>query len=141
MLALSARISQGAHPYNTTPEHTARAREIMGPDAWLGPVQRVCLTKDGSRARETGRQLLSAYLALPNYRNSLASLGFSDADLDHDGSDRLVDAMLAWGDETAVAARVQAHLDAGASHVCIQPSNIDNPALPDLRVLEALATQ
>jgi hypothetical protein len=82
---------------------------------------------------------MKIYLALPNYRNNLTWLGFGDEDLDAGGSDRLVDAIVAWGDEQALARRIQDHFDAGADHVCIQPLRPDGAPGPDLRALEALA--
>jgi probable F420-dependent oxidoreductase len=139
MLALAGEIAQGAHPYNTTPEHTARARAILGPTAWLCPAQRVCLTHDERRARQVGRQLISFYLELPNYRNMLLGCGFTELDFEQGGSDRLVDQLFGWGDEATIKARVRAHLDAGANHVCVQAIDLDDPVRPCLRTLEALA--
>jgi len=139
MTALAGRISKGAHPYNTVPEHTARAREILGNEAWLCPMVRVCLTPNATRAREVGRQLLGLYLTLPNYTNMLRASGFSDGDIGGGGSDRLVDALLAWGSAADLETRVREHLDAGASHVCIQAIDPDDPARPGWGALEALA--
>ncbi|MFQ5697026.1 MAG: TIGR03620 family F420-dependent LLM class oxidoreductase [Myxococcota bacterium] len=140
MLALAAERTQGAHPYWTTPEHTARAREILGPERWLCVEQKVVMTSDAPLARRAGRAQLAIYAGLPNYRNNWKRLGFSDEDLDGGGSDRLIDALVAWGDETAIAKRIQEHRDAGASHVCIQPIQPDGPlGEPDWRALEALA--
>jgi probable F420-dependent oxidoreductase len=139
MLALSAESAQGAHPYNVTPEHTARAREILGKGPWLCPEQMVLLETDATKARAVARQNMQVYVGLPNYQNNLKWLGFEDADFADGGSDRLVDAIVAWGDEQTIAARIQAHLDAGADHVCIQPFRPDGEAGPDLRILEALA--
>jgi probable F420-dependent oxidoreductase len=121
------------------PEHTARAREILGEGPILAPEQKVLLETDPSRAREIARANMKTYLGLPNYRNSLRWLGFEDGDLADGGSDRLVDAIVAWGDERAIAERIQAHHDAGADHVCIQPFRADGAPGPDLRILEALA--
>jgi len=139
MLELSAERAQGAHPYLVPPEHTARAREILGRQAWLCPEQMVLLETDASKARAIARQNLRLYLALPNYQANLRWLGFSDADFQGGGSDRVVDAIVAWGDEKAIAARIRAHHDAGADHVCIQPFRPDGTPGPDLRILEALA--
>jgi probable F420-dependent oxidoreductase len=139
MLELSAESARGAHPYNVTPEHTARAREILGTDAWLCPEQKVLLETDASKARATARAALAVYLPLPNYRNNWKWLGFDDADFEDGGSDRFIDAMVAWGDEQTIAERVKAHHDAGADHVCIQPLRPDGAPGPDLRLLEALA--
>ncbi len=120
MVRLSAERTAGAHPYLTPPEHTRMAREAMGPDAYLAPEQAVLLEADPGRAREIGRAFLGRYLELPNYTANLERLGFEPTDMVDGGSDALVDAVIAWGDGDAVAARVQAHLDAGADHVCVQ---------------------
>ena len=139
MLRLARDRARGAHPYFTPPEHTARARTILGPDRWLAPEQKVLLETDAGRARAVARAAMQIYLGLPNYQNNLKWLGFGDDDLAGGGSDRLVDAIVAWGDETAIARRIQAHYDAGADHVCIQPLRADGQPGPDLRLLEALA--
>ena len=121
MLALAAETADGAHPYWTTPEHTAQAREILGPDKMLCVEQKVVLCTDSAEARATARHALGMYASLPNYRNNWLRMGFSEADLDDGGSDRLIDGLVAWGDEGAIADRIEAHQRAGASHVCIQP--------------------
>jgi probable F420-dependent oxidoreductase len=139
MLRLAREQARGAHPYFTTPAHTARAREILGPDAWLAPEQKVLLDTDATRARATARATMQIYLGLPNYQNNLKWLGFTDEDIANGGSDRLVDAIVAWGDEQAIADRIRAHHDAGANHVCIQPLRPDGIPGPDLGVLEAMA--
>ena len=139
MLKLAAEKTAGAHPYNVTPEHTARAREILGPDATLAPEQMVLLETDATKARATARQNLATYLGLPNYRNNWKWQGFEDADFEGGGSDRLIDAIVCWGDEAVIARRIQEHRDAGADHVCIQPFRPDGQGGPDLRILEALA--
>jgi len=139
MLRLAAEKASGAHPYFVPPEHTARAREILGEGPILAPEQKVLLETDPSRAREIARANMKTYLGLPNYQNNLRWLGFGDDDLADGGSDRLVDAIVAWGDEKAIAERIQAHRDAGADHVCIQPFRADGVPGPDLRILEALA--
>jgi probable F420-dependent oxidoreductase len=120
MLALAAELTDGAHPYNVTPEHTAHAREILGLGKMLCPEQMVVLETDPATARGIARRFLRFYLALPNYCNNLKRLGFDDVDFVDGGTNRLVDALIAWGDEGAVRARIQAHRDAGADHVCIQ---------------------
>jgi probable F420-dependent oxidoreductase len=139
MLALAAECAQGAHPYNVTPEHTARAREILGPKTWLCPDQKVMLQTDASAAREAIRANLGVYMSLPNYQNNWRWLGFEESDFADGGSDRLIDALVAWGDEEALRARVKAHHDAGADHVCVQPLKPDGSPGPDLRALEVLA--
>jgi len=139
MLQLSRDAARGAHPYFVPPEHTARAREILGKGAWLCPEQMVLLETDATVARAVARANIQIYLGLPNYRNNLKWLGYTDADLDHGGSDRLVDAIVAWGDEKLIADRIQAHHDAGADHVCIQPFRADGERGFDRSVLEAFA--
>lgn len=120
VLGLSARRSAGAHPYLTTPEHTARARELIGPSAFLTPEHKVVLTTDSARARTVGRQALDMYFNLANYRNNWKRLGFTDDEVSRPGSDRLVDAVVAYGTPDAIAARLNEHLLAGADHVPIQ---------------------
>ncbi len=139
MLELARERTQGAHPYLVPPEHTRRAREILGPGVWLCTEQKVLLEREASKARELSRNALRPYLGLANYRNNLLRLGFAEADLDDGGSDRLVDALVAWGDEKQIEARIREHLDAGADHVCIQPIHPGGLRLPDERILEALA--
>ena len=119
MLALSAEKADGAHPYFAPPEHTARAREIIGDDAFLAPEQMVLLESDPERARRIARENMARYLQLPNYTNNLRRLGFSEDDLSGP-SDRLVDAIVAWGELDAIVGRVREHVDAGADHVCVQ---------------------
>ncbi len=127
MLALSAERADGAHPYNVTPEHTRLARDVLGPGKLLAVEQKVMLETDASAAREAARSTLAIYLGLPNYVNNWRRLGFTDADFADGGSERFLDALVAWGDESAIRARVQAHFDAGADHVCVQ---VLNPGLP-----------
>ncbi len=130
MLRLAAERASGAHPYFVPPEHTARAREILGSDRLLAVEQAVALETDSTKAREVARAHTSRYLALPNYVNNLRRLGFGDADLVGGGSDRLVDAIVAWGDMAAVVGRVRAHQSAGANHICLQVLTADPQALP-----------
>ncbi len=139
MLALAAEKTQGAHPYLMPPEHTAFARKTMGPGAWLCPEQKVLLETDPAKARSTARTAIAMYLGLPNYRTSLERFGFGDDDFASGGSDRLVDAIVAWGDEKAIARRIQAHHDAGANHVCIQPLHPSGLPMVEWDVLEAFA--
>ena len=120
MLSLAADRAAGAHPYFVPVEHTARAREVLGPDALLAPEVSVVLEKDASLARQVARAFAAGYLSLPNYANNLRSLGFGDEDLAGGGSDRLVDAVVAWGEPDGIANRIRQHLDAGANHVCVQ---------------------
>lgn len=130
MLALSGERADGAHTFFVPPEHTATARQTLGPDRWLVPEQAVVLERDPQRARELARRHTSRYVGLGNYAKNLTALGFTDADLADAGSDRLVDALVAWGDVDAVADRVRAHLDAGADHVCLQVLTDDRATLP-----------
>lgn len=119
-LTLAAQRSAGAHPYLTTPEHTAEARQIMGPSALLAPEQKVILEADPTEARAIARNTLGQYLQLPNYTNNFLRMGFTPEDLKHGGSDRLVDGLIAWGDTDRVVRRIYEHHAAGANHVCIQ---------------------
>jgi probable F420-dependent oxidoreductase len=130
MLRLAAERADGAHSYFVTPEHTERAREILATDRILAVEQAVVLETDATKAREIARAHTVRYLALPNYVNNLRRLGFTDADLNDSGSDRLVDAIVAWGDLAAVIDRIRAHQSAGADHVCIQVLPADPQALP-----------
>jgi probable F420-dependent oxidoreductase len=120
MLRLAADRTDGAHPYFVPVEHTAFARETMGEGPLLLVEQAAVLETDPSKAREIARGHMSIYLGLPNYTNNLKRFGFTDDDIADGGSDRLVDAIVVWGDEAAVAERVAAHHDAGADHVCVQ---------------------
>ncbi len=132
--------ADGAHPYNVPPEHTAEARRILGKDKLLCTEQMVLLSTDAAKARAGARAALAHYMALPNYVNNWRRLGFGDADFAGGGSDKFVDAIVAWGDEAAIRKRVQAHWDAGADHVCIQPLHPDDARQRfDARVLELLA--
>jgi probable F420-dependent oxidoreductase len=129
MLALSASRARGAHPYLVTAEHTASARSILGKGPLLLPEQTVILCDSADEARSIGTDWLRAYLALPNYANNLLRSGFSDDDLAH-VSDRLFDAIIAWGDEDAIMRRVAEHRSAGADHVCVQVLAADQRAFP-----------
>ena len=120
VLKLAARRSAGAHPYLTTPEHTASARDLVGPDVFIAPEHKVVLTTDAEQARATGRKALAVYLDLANYLNNWKRLGFTDADVAKPGSDALLDAVIAYGTTDEIAARLRAHLDAGADHVPVQ---------------------
>lgn len=139
MLELAAEQAAGAHPYSVTPEHTARARAILGPAALLCPEQKVLLETDAAKARAIARKQLAIYLALPNYQNNWHWLGFGDADFAGGGSDRLIDALVAWGDERAIRERIAAHHAAGANHVCIQALQHDGLPGADEALLALLA--
>ena len=130
MLALAAERTDGAHPYFVPPDHTRHARTVLGPKKLLAPEQAVVLERDPAIAREIARAHMQTYLQLPNYVNNLHRLGFADDDIRDGGSDKLVDAIVAWGDVGAVVDRVRAHHDAGADHVCIQVLPREASAMP-----------
>jgi probable F420-dependent oxidoreductase len=141
MLEVAKELSDGSHPYNITPEHTAVSRKALGPGKLLCPEQLVLLEKDPATARALGRKALALSLTLPNYRNNYLRQGFKNEDLDNGGSDKLIDGILAWGDEKAIRGRIQQHWDAGADHVCIQPLRKEGATVTaeDEKGLEALA--
>jgi probable F420-dependent oxidoreductase len=120
MLELARTRAAGAHPYFVPVEHTVRARQILGESPVLAPEVAVVLERDAGRARELARTYTAGYLTLPNYTNNLRSLGFDQDDLAGGGSDRLIDAVVCWGDTDAIATRVREHHQAGADHVCVQ---------------------
>ncbi|MDX3401049.1 LLM class F420-dependent oxidoreductase [Streptomyces sp. ME01-18h] len=130
MLDLARDRAAGAIPYLVTPEHTAQARERLGEGPLLAPEFKVVLDADPSRARATARAYLAMYLKLPNYTKNLLNLGFTDDDVSGGGSDRLIDAVFAWGDEATVRARIDAFHDAGADHVALQLVEDDMNRLP-----------
>ncbi|MEO3761125.1 LLM class F420-dependent oxidoreductase [Mycobacterium sp. B14F4] len=129
MLELAATRSRGAHPYLVSPDHTRYAREHLGEGPLLLPEQTVLLTTDADEARALGTDWLRSYLALPNYANNLLRSGFTEDDVTS-VSDRLFDAIIAWGDEETVLRRVQEHRDAGADHVCVQVLTADPREFP-----------
>jgi len=131
MLELAGTRVDGAHPYFVTPEHTATARQVMGPEALLCPEQAVVLETDAGRAREVGRGYTAIYLSQPNYVNNMLRLGWRQEDLESAGSDAFVDALVAWGDESAILQRVQEHFDAGADHVCVQALEAGRRSVPE----------
>jgi probable F420-dependent oxidoreductase len=131
MLELAAAKADGAHPYFISPDHTARARSILGPEPLLCPEQAVVLETDSTRAREIGRSYTAIYLSQPNYVNNMLRMGWSEGDLASAGTDAFVDALVAWGDEETILRRVQEHLDAGADHVCVQTLDSQRRGVPD----------
>ena len=137
VLRLAAERTAGAHPYNTTPEHTARAREIIGPNALLAPEHKVLPIADAEEARAVGRNVLNTYnyLNLTNVLNNFKRLGFTDADLTPPGSDKFVDALIAYGTPDEIANRLGDHLRAGADHVVIQALGGSDKLLPTLTEL------
>jgi probable F420-dependent oxidoreductase len=140
MLELAAERADGAHPYWTTPEHTAHARQILGPDKLLCVEQKVVLTTDAGAARAAAALAIGVYDKLPNYRTNWLRLGFTDDQIDQ-RDPAFVDAVVAWGTAEAITDRVRSHYDAGATHVCIQPLSpgSDQPRALDWDALEALA--
>jgi len=138
MLELAASRADGAHPYFVPIEHTPFARETLGPECCLAVEQTAVLSTDPGAARRIGRGFAKHYLALPNYANNLRRLGWSDEDIANDGSDRLIDAVVAWGDVDTIVARVKAHLDSGADHVCVQ-LRADSSADPSIAGYRELA--
>jgi probable F420-dependent oxidoreductase len=139
MLMLARDKTDGAHPYFVPPAHTRRARQILGPGKLLAPAQAVILETDPARARAAAREYVKTYVPrLPNYQNNLVELGYTEADFANGCSDRLVDDIVAWGDVDTIKARIQAHYDAGADHVCILPLATTG-RLPNMTTVEALA--
>jgi probable F420-dependent oxidoreductase len=138
MLELAAERADGAHPYFVPVEHTPIARAALGPEPCLAVEMTAVLSTDADTARRIGRAFAKHYLALPNYANNLRRLGWPDEDIANDGSDRLIDAVIAWGDVDAIVDRVQAHLDAGADHVCVQ-LRAESSAAPALEGYRELA--
>ncbi|PPQ31803.1 hypothetical protein CCS01_16420 [Rhodopila globiformis] len=139
MLKLAAQMAHGALPYNTIPRHTAEAAKILGPGKWLAVEQKVTIETDPLRARALGREELSRYMVLDNYRNAWLGMGFTEADLANGGSDAFIDQMVLWGSADQVKAKLKAHFDAGATHVAIQPVHpVGDTAARDA-ILKALA--
>jgi probable F420-dependent oxidoreductase len=140
MLRLAAERADGAHSYFVPVSHTAHARQVLGPAPLLAVEQTVVLDAEASSAREVARAFAAHYLELPNYANNLLRQGWTEDDVAGGGSDALIDAVVAWGDEAAIAARVREHLGAGADHVCLQVRGPDSsdPRLDDLRRLAAV---
>jgi probable F420-dependent oxidoreductase len=148
MLALARDVADGAHPYNTTVAQTAEARAVLGPNKLLCVEQKVLLETNAARAREIARAYLRPYLRLSNYVNSWRRAGFDDSDFADNVSNRLVDTLVAWGDEDALVGRIREHWQAGADHVCIQalyadPSKttLDGPNIDLIQRLAPLARE
>lgn len=143
MLALARDRAAGAHPYLANPDHTRFAREVLGRGPLLAPEQPVVLETDAATARDLARAHFAIYLTLPNYVNNLRRIGFTDDDFAEGGSNRLLDGVVAWGDDAAIARRVREHFDAGADHVCIQvvtPRGIQDLPLDTWRALAPALT-
>jgi probable F420-dependent oxidoreductase len=135
VLKLAAQRSAGAHPYLTTPEHTAQAHQLIGNTVFLAPEHKVVLARDAAQAREIGRETVGMYLNMSNYRNSWKRLGFTDDDIAKPGSDKLIDAVVAHGTPDDIAKRLNEHLDAGADHVAIQVLGGNDKLIPTLAEL------
>ncbi len=139
MSALSAERTLGAFPYNITPDQVAMSRDAMGAEGAIVCEQKVCLCSDAKQAREVARAALAPYMNLPNYYKNWFRLGFEQSDLENGGSDRLMDAMVLWGDAATIKAGLERYLAAGADQVVIQPLRADGQPGPDYAALEALA--
>ncbi|OBF39144.1 LLM class F420-dependent oxidoreductase [Mycolicibacterium peregrinum] len=135
VLKLSARRSAGAHPYLTTPEHTAHARDVLGESVFLAPEHKVVLSTDSAAARAIGRKTVDFYLNLSNYLNNWRRLGFTEDDIAKPGSDKLIDAVVAHGTAGDIAARLQQHVANGADHVAIQVLGGPDKLIPTLTEL------
>ncbi len=139
MMELAAEMTDGAHPYWTTPEHTAQARELLGKEKMLCVEQKIAFTTDKEVAYQTVRTELARYIHLPNYRNNWKRLGFSDEEIDAT-SDRFIDELVAWGTLDQINERLNEHEEAGASHICIQPLAVHGEfGNPHWEALEALS--
>jgi probable F420-dependent oxidoreductase len=138
MLELSATAADGAHPYFVTPEHTAEARTAIGTDKLLCVEQKVILSTDAEAARTAANVQIDRYARLPNYRNNWKRIGFTEDEIEQ-RAHRFVDHVIVWGDEDRVRAGIQAHYDAGADHVCIQPVSTAGPLDLDWNLLETVA--
>lgn len=139
MLALATEMTRGAVPYSVTPEHTRRARAILGPQKWLIVEQKVSLDEKPDTARQLGRMFLSRTMQMPSYRDNWLRLGFAESDFADGGSDRLIDALLYWGNADSVKRRLREHLAAGADQVCIQPVHAEGDITARDRILAVLA--
>lgn len=129
MARLAADRTAGLHPFLVSPDYTAKMRALLGSEAIIAPHQAVVLSTDADQARSLARQQLGMFIGFDAYRNNLRRLGFTDEDLVPGGSDRLIDALVAWGNEDAVRRRLREHLDAGADHVAVHVLSTD-PGLP-----------
>ena len=126
MMELAARRTDGVHPFNSPPEHTQWARDLLGPDSWVCTAQHVCNTTDPERARAAARKALEFYFVTPNHYNNWLRVGYTKDDLENGGSDRLIDALVAWGTEAQIRDRIQQHFDAGATQVIINSVNLQS---------------
>ena len=139
MLELAAAKSKGAIPYSVTPDYTAKARAVLGPEAWLCVEQKVCLTKVESEARNVARKQMGRYLRWPNYLNNWMRMGFKEADLEGHGSIKFLDAMVCWGCKKRIMSYLKEHFSSGADHVVVQALQPDGMEGTDFSVLQVLA--
>ena len=141
MLQLARDMTCGALPYCGTPKHTSMAREVLGPKKWLCVEQKICFTQDERIARDVASSGMERYLALENYRNHWFRIGFSKNELVTGGNERFLDSMVLWGSEDTIREGLQAHFDAGATHVAIQALDPAGKATPDWNALETFAPE
>ncbi len=143
MLKLAATMADGVHSYNVSPDHTAQAREILGPNKLLIPEQKIIFEKNPSIARRIGRMIIGHSINLPAYRNNFLRMGFTEEDFADGGSNRLIDGLIAWGDEEHIRQRIQQHWDAGADQVCLQVLAKEGMKISaeDEKILELLAPE
>lgn len=136
MLELSRDMTEGALPYCVTPEHTVMAKEILGPDKWLCVEQKICFTEDETVARAVATKNMARYLAMPNYRDNWLRIGFSESELEGGGNERFLDSMVLWGNDDVIRRGLQAHIDAGATQLVIQPLDPSGEPVPDWDALK-----
>lgn len=139
MLELAGTETHGTHTYFTTTEQIAKTRHVLGPEPWLCAELGVMLETDAAQARTAARNYMQIYLSIEHYVQRLRTVGFGDQDFANGGSDRLVDALIAWGDADTIRERIEAYYQAGATHVCIMPLSSTGGLNPDERTLAALA--
>ena len=139
MLELASVSAKGALPYCVTPDHTAEARKVMGPEAWLCVEQKICLTEDEETARAVQREQMEPYMTMNNYRNNWFRLGFTEEEVTGKASTRFLDAMVVWGNEQVIQDCIDAHFKAGADQVVIQAFRPDGGLGPDPIALKAFS--
>ena len=139
MLELASVSAKGALPYCVTPDHTAEARKVMGPEAWLCVEQKICLTEDEGAARAVQREQMAPYMTMNNYRNNWFRLGFTEEEVTGKASTRFLDAMVVWGNEQVIQDCIDAHFKAGADQVVIQAFRPDGGLGPDPTALKAFS--
>jgi len=139
MLELAAAKSKGAIPYSVTPDYTAKAREVLGPKAWLCVEQKICLTNSLSDARFIAKKQMDRYLRWPNYVDNWIRMGFKHSDLEGEGSSKFLDAMVCWGSDKRIMNCLEQHFSAGADHVVVQALRPDGKEYPDFDALKAVS--